>query len=71
VLICHCKAVNERTIRACVAGGAHDVEAVARACGAGSRCYGCHPAIEDLIRDVLGRADSVAVTGAEEDHRAG
>jgi bacterioferritin-associated ferredoxin len=64
-------AVNERTIRASVAAGAHEVDAVARACGAGSRCYGCHPAIEDLIRDVLGPTDSVAVTGPEEDDRAG
>jgi bacterioferritin-associated ferredoxin len=48
-------AVNERTIRECIEAGAHEIEELGPACGAGSKCFGCHPALEDLIREVAGR----------------
>lgn len=49
MLICHCKAVYERHVRAAIAEGACDEVAVARACGAGTGCGGCVPAISRLL----------------------
>jgi bacterioferritin-associated ferredoxin len=52
MLICHCKAVNDQTIRAAVMAGASDIDALAGMCGAGSRCGGCIPAVIDLLERV-------------------
>jgi len=49
VLICSCKAVSERTVRATIADGAATVEEVGRRCGAGTQCGGCHLLIEELL----------------------
>ena len=49
--VCHCRVVTDRTIRQAVAAGAHDVEAVMDACGAGEACGGCIPSIEALLAD--------------------
>ena len=49
MLVCHCHAVNDRTIRRCVNDGARSRNEVREACGAGSSCGGCRPAIERLI----------------------
>jgi bacterioferritin-associated ferredoxin len=50
MLVCHCKRVCDRTIRETVrCGVAATSEDVGRACGAGTRCGGCRPLIDDLI----------------------
>jgi bacterioferritin-associated ferredoxin len=49
VLICSCKNVSERTVRAAIADGAASVEDVGRRCGAGTQCGGCHLLIEELL----------------------
>jgi len=49
LLVCHCNAVCDRTIRECIRGGARSVDDVARSCDAGSDCGGCRPAIEELL----------------------
>jgi bacterioferritin-associated ferredoxin len=52
VLVCHCKAVCDRTIRQCVRGGdASSVEEVGLCTGAGTRCGGCHESIEDILEE--------------------
>ncbi len=51
MLVCHCEVVSDLTIRAAIVDGAHDVDAVGHHCGAGSRCGGCIPGIEDLLAD--------------------
>lgn len=51
MLICHCRAVNDQTIRATILAGARDPAAVSRSCGAGSGCGGCLPALLDLLGD--------------------
>ena len=48
-MICHCRAVNERTIEASILGGASCPEEIAAMCGAGGRCGGCLPALWDLL----------------------
>ena len=54
MLICHCRAVNDRAIRDAIAGGAERPEDLARGCGAGSRCGGCVPALLDLLAEHVG-----------------
>ena len=52
MLVCHCKAVCDRTIRQCVrAGDASSVEEVGACTGAGTRCGGCHESIEDILEE--------------------
>jgi bacterioferritin-associated ferredoxin len=49
VLLCHCRAVSDRVIDCAIACGAHTLDDVAAACGAGGGCGGCRPAIEELL----------------------
>ena len=51
MVVCQCHAVNDRTIRAEIASGALDVDAVAARCGAGARCGGCRPVIEEILTE--------------------
>ncbi|HWB71391.1 MAG TPA: (2Fe-2S)-binding protein [Egibacteraceae bacterium] len=54
MLICHCKAVHDRSIREAIERGARDEFAVAHACGAGTGCGGCVPAVTRLLQECLG-----------------
>lgn len=49
--VCHCRGITDRTIRAAVASGAETVEEIAKRCGAGVDCGGCHLALEELIEE--------------------
>lgn len=49
MIVCHCQAVNDRTIREAVRRGAGSPRAVAKACGAGAGCGGCRSAVERII----------------------
>ena len=49
MLVCHCHRVNDRIIRDAARNGARTCDDVAAACGAGSGCGGCKPAIEGLL----------------------
>jgi len=49
LLVCHCAKVCDRTIRACIDGGARSIDDVGRACGAGTVCGGCRPTIGALV----------------------
>lgn len=49
MLVCHCHRVNDKAIREVAESGAQSVEDVGAACGAGTGCGGCRPAIEGLI----------------------
>jgi bacterioferritin-associated ferredoxin len=50
VLLCHCRGVSDRVIDCAIACGARSLDDVADACGAGARCGGCTPAIEELLQ---------------------
>ena len=54
MIVCHCKAVCDRTIRDAVRGGARSRHQVTRRCGAGGVCGGCAPAIDDLVAEAHG-----------------
>lgn len=49
MLVCLCKGVSDRTIRETIEDGADTIDAVAKACGAGSGCGACHDDIALLI----------------------
>lgn len=49
--VCHCRGVSDRTVAACIAGGARTSEEVALRCGAGGRCGGCIPLVEDMLNE--------------------
>jgi len=51
MVVCHCKAVFEREVRACVRGGADSRAAIARVCGAGTDCGGCRPVLDQIIAE--------------------
>jgi bacterioferritin-associated ferredoxin len=51
VLVCHCNVVNDQRIRAEIQRGARDEFDIARACGAGTDCGGCVPAISRLLAE--------------------
>ncbi|HJL19986.1 MAG TPA: (2Fe-2S)-binding protein [Sandaracinaceae bacterium LLY-WYZ-13_1] len=51
MLVCHCHQVNDRKIRDAAAAGARSCDEVGAACGAGTGCGGCRPAIEGLLSD--------------------
>lgn len=54
MVICHCYAVNDRAIRAEIAAGALDADAVAERCGAGGNCGSCRPVVEAILADATG-----------------
>ncbi|ATB36604.1 hypothetical protein CYFUS_002019 [Cystobacter fuscus] len=49
MIVCLCRAVSDRTIRARISEGAHTVEELGSACGAGTGCGGCHDQLSQLI----------------------
>lgn len=54
MLVCHCRAVNDRRIHAEIDRGARCDVDVALACGAGAECGGCLPAVNRLLDERLG-----------------
>jgi bacterioferritin-associated ferredoxin len=52
VIVCHCFAVSDRTIRAVCESGARDVDDVSDMCGAGADCGGCRRRIERVVSEV-------------------
>ncbi len=62
MIVCHCEAVNDQTVRAAVLSGAADVAAVGERCRAGTSCGGCHRMLERLLHDhIAPTAAAVAV----------
>jgi bacterioferritin-associated ferredoxin len=53
VVVCHCEVVSDADVRAAIAGGAGDLDAVTERCGAAGHCGGCVPAVEDLLEEAV------------------
>jgi bacterioferritin-associated ferredoxin len=49
MIVCICKRVSDRQVRAAVDDGACTVDAVGEACRAGTGCGACHEQIRDII----------------------
>jgi bacterioferritin-associated ferredoxin len=49
MIVCHCRAVSDRTVRESLRNGAADVAGVMAETGAGTCCGGCLVAVEELV----------------------
>lgn len=49
MIVCSCLGVVDGAVIRAIEGGARSVEAVGKACGAGTDCGGCEATIEELI----------------------
>ena len=49
MVVCHCLALNDRSITALFDESVVTFEDVKARCGAGAKCGGCHEAITDLL----------------------
>jgi bacterioferritin-associated ferredoxin len=58
MIVCHCRAVTDRTLRESLQNGAGDVASVMAATGAGTCCGGCLVAVEELVAQGTGVAES-------------
>jgi bacterioferritin-associated ferredoxin len=56
MIVCHCRALSERTICDVIQRGAHSPREVALACHAGRTCGGCIPVVRELIAREKSRA---------------
>jgi bacterioferritin-associated ferredoxin len=50
MIVCHCRALSDRAIRAAIEAGA-DEDDLAQQCGAGGKCGGCRPALRRLLAE--------------------
>ena len=64
LIVCHCKAVSDRTIRKVIRHGAETPREIARACGAGLTCGGCRPAVREVLESERERAHAAAEQAA-------
>ena len=62
---CLCEGVSERKVRAVIARGARTIEDIAQACGAGSRCGGCWPVLDELLEACVPLNERRERAGAE------
>ena len=48
MLVCHCLAINDSTIKDLCVSGAHSAEEIGVRCGAGTECGGCIDRVRQL-----------------------
>ena len=53
MILCVCHGVRCNLVKAAIANGARDVDAVGDACRAGTDCGSCRGMIEDLIEEAM------------------
>jgi bacterioferritin-associated ferredoxin len=51
MIVCLCRAVCDRTIKTAITAGATSVDAVGKACRAGTGCGACQETIAEMIAD--------------------
>jgi bacterioferritin-associated ferredoxin len=64
MVVCSCRAVTDREVRAAIAEGADSVEALTERCHAATACGGCWPELERLIAESSGDRQLHAVGAA-------
>jgi bacterioferritin-associated ferredoxin len=60
VIVCHCRAVSDRAIRASIRNGALTLDAVSASTGAAQCCGGCEPMVSDILDEELGPSEGSA-----------
>lgn len=63
MFVCLCRPTREKDLRLAIRAGARDLDAVGRACGAGTRCGTCRPDICRFIAEEA-RQDEMEYMGA-------
>jgi bacterioferritin-associated ferredoxin len=58
LIVCHCHAVSDRTLRRCVREGRISSQDLGECTGAGTGCGGCEALIDEVVRDELSRAEA-------------
>ncbi len=56
MIVCVCRGVSDRTVRALIAAGARTRAEVRKACGAGTDCGKCCAMLAELLLDERGKA---------------
>ena len=51
MIVCQCRRITDRDVRAAMNRGAEDLVDLARDCGAGTDCRGCHATLEAILDD--------------------
>ncbi len=54
MIVCHCRAISDRTIRASIREGATSLDAVSSETGASTCCGGCEPTVAQILDEELG-----------------
>jgi bacterioferritin-associated ferredoxin len=49
MVVCHCRGVSDRQVRAAIEAGARTVAEVGARCGAAQECGGCRFTVHDLL----------------------
>ena len=70
MIVCHCRAVSDRTIRASIRQGASTVDEVAAETGASACCGGCEPTVNQILDEELGAAHVGAARADSSSHVA-
>jgi bacterioferritin-associated ferredoxin len=64
MVVCHCKAVSDRTVDAAIASGATTVSEITARCTAGGGCGGCHSMLEALLEATAVDREPVSASAA-------
>ena len=59
MFVCHCRAVTDGAIRACIQGGACSVKELGERCGAGTRCGGCVSTLAQLLAEAEAKVSAL------------
>jgi NAD(P)H-nitrite reductase large subunit len=54
MIVCHCRAVSDRAVRAAIQDGAADVASVMAETRAGTCCGGCLPTVQEIVAEAHG-----------------
>jgi bacterioferritin-associated ferredoxin len=65
MVVCHCRGVTDRQVRAAIDDGARTLAQVGLRCGAAQRCGGCTFAVADLL-DAAAGGDTRCATREDE-----
>ena len=57
MVVCHCLALNDRAIAELARSGTATVDDITAACGAGGKCGGCRPLIEEVVDEAVTSLD--------------
>jgi bacterioferritin-associated ferredoxin len=60
MVVCSCRAVTDRAVRAAVAGGATQLSDVIAMCSAGAGCGGCWPRLERVLAETVAVHETAA-----------